>query len=486
MQQYQPPLPPTAQQQQINNNSGGLPPNAAIEHVKLFCGQIPKMMNEQALMPMFTEFGEVIDLTIIRDRNDGSHRGCCFVTYPSRAEADLCIAAYHNQKILPPMQKPMQVKYADGEAERLEHKIFVGMIPYTWTEEKVREIFQAYGPMNECVLLKERDGTSKGYGFVKYETKTSALKAINELHGMRLEELGPGKSLIVRFADKKKKKDDDISNVSPELLEQIKQQQLQLLLEQLGAGGLWGALGATAQGLGAMGAMGGMGALGGMGGMGAMGAMGGASMNPMATDLSALGMGTTGTGTGITPGAGLGLGSAGAATTAQNQLAQLYQQAGYGAQTGGYGAGATGYGAQAGYGQAGYGAQAASAYGASQISGALSQLASTLSNSNYGYGQPSSSGSSSQTKGPAGANIFVYHLPTHFGDQELAIAFAPFGNILSTKVFVDRNSGESKGFGFVSYDSPAAAQMAIQSMHGYQIGNKRLQVQLKKPAGAQY
>jgi len=83
-------------------------------------------------------------------------------------------------------------------------------------------------------------------------------------------------------------------------------------------------------------------------------------------------------------------------------------------------------------------------------------------------------------EGPAGANLFIYHLPHDLTDADLATAFNPFGNVLSAKVYVDKNSGESKGFGFVSYDSVISAENAIEQMNGFQIGNKRLKVQHKR------
>lgn len=64
-------------------------------------------------------------------------------------------------------------------------------------------------------------------------------------------------------------------------------------------------------------------------------------------------------------------------------------------------------------------------------------------------------------EGPAGANLFVYHLPHDLTDADLATAFNPFGNVISAKVFVDKFTGESKGFGksFVAFR--LSAQYAI-------------------------
>lgn len=87
-------------------------------------------------------------------------------------------------------------------------------------------------------------------------------------------------------------------------------------------------------------------------------------------------------------------------------------------------------------------------------------------------------------EGPAGANLFVYHLPQRMTDSDLTTLFVPYGTILSAKVFIDKHTGESKGFGFVSYDTSNAAQEAIRHMNGFQIDVKRLKVQIKKQRGA--
>ena len=83
-------------------------------------------------------------------------------------------------------------------------------------------------------------------------------------------------------------------------------------------------------------------------------------------------------------------------------------------------------------------------------------------------------------KGLSRSNLYIYHLLHYPTVAYLVTSFDKFGNVISTKLYVDRHTIESKGFGFILYDSLVLAEHAIDQMSGFQIASKRLKVQHKR------
>ncbi len=77
--------------------------------------------------------------------------------------------------------------------------------------------------------------------------------------------------------------------------------------------------------------------------------------------------------------------------------------------------------------------------------------------------------------------LFVGSLPFSVTDESLAEAFAKCGTVVSAKVIMDRDSGRSKGFGFVEMSTDEEAQNAIRLMADQELDGRRLTVNIAKP-----
>jgi cold-inducible RNA-binding protein len=79
------------------------------------------------------------------------------------------------------------------------------------------------------------------------------------------------------------------------------------------------------------------------------------------------------------------------------------------------------------------------------------------------------------------SKLYVGNLPYSVRDEDLQQHFGEFGDVSSAKVMMDRETGRSKGFGFVEMGSPAAAQAAIRGMNGKTIDGRALVVNEARP-----
>lgn len=78
-------------------------------------------------------------------------------------------------------------------------------------------------------------------------------------------------------------------------------------------------------------------------------------------------------------------------------------------------------------------------------------------------------------------NIYVGNLPYKMSEEELEGLFAEFGSVKYAKIIIDRDSGRSKGFGFVEMDNDGEAQAAIEQLNGEEIEGRNLRVNEARP-----
>ena len=80
-----------------------------------------------------------------------------------------------------------------------------------------------------------------------------------------------------------------------------------------------------------------------------------------------------------------------------------------------------------------------------------------------------------------GNKLYVGNLPYSVRDGDLEQSFGQFGTVTSAKVMMERDTGRSKGFGFVEMGSDAEAQAAVNGMNGQPLGGRSLVVNEARP-----
>ncbi|XP_076305939.1 CUGBP Elav-like family member 1 isoform X37 [Tachypleus tridentatus] len=511
--------------------------------IKMFVGQIPRSWDENDLKKIFEEFGAVYQINILRDKITHQSRGCCFVTFYTRKAALEAQNALHNIKTLPGMHHPIQMKPADSE-NRNERKLFIGMLSKKCNENDVRIMFSPFGSIEECTVLRDANGQSKGCGFVTYGSRQCAINAIKGMnHSQTME--GCSSPLVVKFADTQKEKDQkrqqqmmanlwnmtnfgNISTLAPQYLSQAAQTGAFggfTNLPQLAGGECYGVSSLNVQqqlaalaaaqasannsntGINSLSLQGltGQGVTAGLSlptsgnnssdlnttNLQSLAALANITNSPaglnsmMVQNLAALAAAGGGNNSTAIPGLSAAgnisgnMSSANSSLSGMNSMSPVSSMAlgmttnslsSMGTLTGMNGLGST---------------NGPNLDVLAQAYSGMQQYPSALPGTYTQVGlQQSQSPAGKQVEGPEGANLFIYHLPQEFTDSDLAQTFLPFGTVISAKVFIDKQTNLSKCFGFVSYDNPVSAQAAIQAMNGFQIGTKRLKVQLKRSKDA--
>jgi CUG-BP- and ETR3-like factor len=389
----------TPSQMKINNTSVVIRPNYGKIDLKLFVGQIPKEWDENMVTDFFSGYGEILESQIIRDPKSGQSKGCAFVKFASMTKAEEAKRLIETKSItLPGVNNPIQIRWADGEDQRLGvdeqtiPKLFVGSIPKHATEENLNDVFTQFGHIEELVLMKDPDGTSKGCAFIRFKNKEDALLAMRFLNG-NVYLGGSDKPIEVRFAENKKKTHPTTSGDT---------------------GGKHHPSGGNPNPHNPMSHMAPMNTMNPMNPMNPMGQMTSAPYYKyMAPDGNPYYLNPF---------------------TRQTQWDEPPPG---------------------------------------------SYVIPEPPEVPY-YVKTQAPMKMPKKQGPSGSNLFVFHLPNEWKEEDLYYHFKDFGTIISCRIMRDRQTNRSRGFGFVSYDNAMSATMAVQRMNGFQAGSKRLKVDIKK------
>uniref|UniRef100_A0A671N2Q3 CUGBP Elav-like family member 2 n=1 Tax=Sinocyclocheilus anshuiensis TaxID=1608454 RepID=A0A671N2Q3_9TELE len=463
----------------VSDNGTAGKMNGALEHsdqpdpdaIKMFVGQIPRSWSEKELKELFEPYGAVYQINILRDRsqNPPQSKGCCFVTFYTRKAALEAQNALHNIKTLTGMHHPIQMKPADSEKSNAveDRKLFIGMVSKKCNENDIRVMFSPLGQIEECRILRGPDGLSRGCAFVTFSTRAMAQNAIKAMHQSQTME-GCSSPMVVKFADTQKDKE-----------QRRLQQQLAQQMQQLNSASAWGSLtgltgltGLTPQYLALLQQATSSSNLGAFSGIQQMAGMNALQLQNLATLAAAAAAAQSS----ASPS------TASALTSSTGSLGALASPAGSTANSS--------VGAMGSLGSLGtLQGLAGATVGLNNINAlAVAHMLSGMAALNGGLG---STGLSNGSAGPMDALTQAYS-----GIQQYAAAALP--TLYSQSLLQQQSAAGSQkeGMGthtgnclhwkckvkssFVSYDNPVSAQAAIQAMNGFQIGMKRLKVQLKR------
>jgi CUG-BP- and ETR3-like factor len=156
--------------------------------------------------------------------------GSAFLAYAEDASAHAAIEHFHEKLVLSPVSihvtgveiwrvahrdcviqflqgtPALKLRVAESQTER-NNKLFVGMLPKTLTEDDLYTMFCPYGELKEVHVIRTPEGLSKGCAFVKFEAKESAVVAIQDLHDVT--PFGGLRPLVVKFANGSRKKPEE-------------------------------------------------------------------------------------------------------------------------------------------------------------------------------------------------------------------------------------------------------------------------------------
>ncbi|XP_017786625.1 PREDICTED: polyadenylate-binding protein 4-like [Nicrophorus vespilloides] len=169
----------------------------------LFIKNLDKNIDNKSMFDTFSAFGNILSCKVMLDEN-GVSKGYGFIHFETEEAAKKAIEKVNGMLL---NNKKVYVGKFISHKERCKQlgtkpKIFTNIYVKNlsdMTEGKLYELFSKYGKITSCVVMRNADGSSRGFGFVAFENPCSAEKAVEELHEKEMD----GQKFYVSKAQKK-------------------------------------------------------------------------------------------------------------------------------------------------------------------------------------------------------------------------------------------------------------------------------------------
>ncbi|XP_058825948.1 protein elav-like isoform X2 [Topomyia yanbarensis] len=155
----------------------------------LIVNYLPQTMTEEEIRSLFSSVGEVESVKLVRDKNviypgqpKGQSLGYGFVNFHRAQDADQAVSVLNGLRL---QNKVLKVSFARPSSEGIKGaNLYISGLPKTITQEELEVIFRPYGEIiTSRVLVQDGNDKPKGVGFIRYDQRKEAERAIAGLNG---------------------------------------------------------------------------------------------------------------------------------------------------------------------------------------------------------------------------------------------------------------------------------------------------------------
>lgn len=171
----------------------------------VFIKNLDKSIDNKAMYDTFSAFGNILSCKVAQDEN-GVSKGYGFVHFETEESAQTSIEKVNGMllnakkvfvgRFIPRKEREKEL----GEKAKLYTNVYVKNFGDDLSDDLLRDMFEAYGPITSHRVMNKDDGKSRGFGFVAFDSPEAAETAVTALNG---KELTDGKTLYVGRAQKK-------------------------------------------------------------------------------------------------------------------------------------------------------------------------------------------------------------------------------------------------------------------------------------------
>jgi len=181
-----------------SNSSVGSLSGGEDSKTNLIVNYLPQTMTQEEIRSLFSSIGEVESCKLIRDKVTGQSLGYGFVNYVRAEDADKAINTLNGLRL---QNKTIKVSFARPSSEAIKGaNLYVSGIPKSMTQQELEALFTPFGRIiTSRILCDNITGLSKGVGFVRYDQRIEAERAIKHLHNTIPE--GSTEPITVKFAN---------------------------------------------------------------------------------------------------------------------------------------------------------------------------------------------------------------------------------------------------------------------------------------------